>query len=302
MGTWLAKGTVPREKVVIATKVAGYAASKKYIPAHRTEPEGPATPCRLDAKSVKAACDASLRRLQTTYIDLYQVHWPDRYLPGFGTSIYDPTQERKDDVPLEETVTAMGELIKEGKVKYWGLSNESTFGVCNVVQICERKGIPLPITIQNSYSLLDRTFETELAEACAPRNYNIGLLPWSVLGGGALTGKYLDGAHPEKSRMTLFDGFQKRYNNQHCQAATKLYVALSKELNITPAQLALAWCKSRWFIPSTIIGATTMEQLKENLAAFEIELPQNAIDRITLIHHQHRNPMLEDGLDQISFR
>ena len=152
------------------------------------------------------ACDASLRRLRTDYIDLYQLHWPDRYAPNFGQSVYDPKQER-DAVPIKETVAALGELIAAGKIRHYGLSNETTYGVCEFVRAADELGVPRPVSIQNSFCLLHRTFETELAEACAPSHYNIGLLPWTPLAGGALSGKYLHGKRPAEGRLVKYPNF-----------------------------------------------------------------------------------------------
>merc|ERR1719409_1944145 len=175
-------------------------------------------PARLDKASVHAACDASLRRLKTSYIDLYQVHWPDRYLPigAFtGSTEYVASKERSDSVPIKETVEALGELIAAGKIKNYGLSNESTFGVCEFVRAADELGVKRPVSIQNSFCLLHRQYDTEVAEACAKSNYDILLLPWTPLAGGALSGKYLDGSRPEGARMTVFKHFHQRYLNEN---------------------------------------------------------------------------------------
>lgn len=190
VGTWLAKNPDLRATLRIATKVAGFMAASD-IPGARSDPPtlGKA-PCRHDRASILAACDGSLRRLQTPYVDLYQLHWPDRYIPVFGGREYDPSKERPEPVSFKETALAMKELLDCGKIRAWGLSNESAWGVAQWMQVSKEIGMPPPASIQNHFSLIERSFEGALAEACAPINANIGLLPWSILGGGVLSGKY----------------------------------------------------------------------------------------------------------------
>ena len=296
IGNWLAKNAELRRELVIATKVSGYQA-KSETAANRTVPPGEACPARLDRASVLAACDASLRRLQTDYIDLYQIHWPDRYLPigAFsGSTEYDQSKERPGTVPIRETVAALGELIKAGKIKHYGLSNESTFGVCEFVRAADELGVPRPVSIQNSYCLLHRQFDAELAEACAKSNYNILLLPWTPLAGGALSGKYLDGARPEGARFTLFKSFQQRYINEKSMEATKRYKQIADEAGLSLTTMALNWCKTRPFATSTIIGATNMAQLKENIDAFEpsVKLSRDTLKAIDKVHQDCRDPCI----------
>jgi aryl-alcohol dehydrogenase-like predicted oxidoreductase len=287
IGTWLAKNPERRKDIVIATKVSGF--SKESTTAgNRTDPPGPAIPARLDAASVRAACLGSLRRLQTDYIDLYQIHWPDRYVPLFGKTQYDPQQER-DSVPIQETLGALWELIKEGKIRHYGVSNETTFGVCEWARAAAALGAPPPVSIQNSFSLLHRSFEMELAEACAPRNHNVGLLPWSPLAGGALSGKYLD-ASPADARFTLFPSFQLRYVQPNVVAAIRKYQAIADRAGVSLTTLALAWCKSRWYVGSTIIGATTLAQLKEDIDAFGHNLDADTLAAIDQVHLEYKDP------------
>ena len=299
IGSWLAKNDArTREDVFLATKIAGFGASSRIVgnrDGTETENTG-----RLDAGSVKKACDASLMRLQTDYVDLYQVHWPDRYVPigaFYGSPAYDPALEREDSVPIRETVEALGELIAAGKIKHYGLSNESTFGVCEFVRAADELGVQRPLTIQNSFCLLHRSFETELAEACAESNYDIGLLPWTPLGGGALTGKYLDGARPSEARLVKYEkyGFHQRYLNAPSVEATREYKKIADECGISLATLALAWCKTRSYVSSTIIGATTMEQLRENIDAFapSLILPDDALVAIDKVHEKCRDPSIQ---------
>jgi len=293
IGTWIAKKVVPRDTIILASKVSGYELNG-FVASNRTDPPGADQPSRLDGASIKAALNASLKRLQTDYIDLYQLHWPDRYCPNFGKSIYDHSQERKDAVPFEDTVRALGELIREGKIRHWGVCNETTYGVAELFHAALKLGVPPPISIQNCYNLVFRTFETELAEACSPSHYNLGLLPWSPLAGGVLTGKYLGDTRPQGSRNDKYPEFQLRFFKNQTQAATKEYSAIAGRFGLTLVQLALGWCRSRSFVTSTIIGATRLDQLRENIAAFEVELPADCIELINAVHRMYRNPVLED--------
>ncbi|GAQ78599.1 aldo keto reductase [Klebsormidium nitens] len=289
IGTWLEKQD--RSKVILATKVSGYG-KDSYLPGKRKDPPtDEKADARLDAANIEAALNASLRRLRTSYVDLYQLHWPDRYVPLFGPSVYDVKSERPS-VPFEETVAALGKLIKEKKIRYWGVCNETPFGVCELVRACDKLGVPRPVTIQNQFSLLSRSYETSLAELASPAHYNMALLPWSPLGRGILTGKYLNGARPEGARLSLFDiPFNRKYLEDKIDQIVAQYVELAKELKITPAQLALAWVKSRWYVGSTIIGATKTTHLKENVEAFDIELPEEALKKIDFIHMQNKDPI-----------
>jgi len=250
---------------------------------------------------VLRACDASLERLQTDYIDLYQIHWPDRYVPigaFYGSPAYDPELERADSVPIRETVEALGALIEAGKIRHYGLSNESTFGVCEFVRAADELGVPRPVSIQNSFCLLHRSFETELAEACAESNYDIGLLPWTPLGGGALTGKYLDDARsPSDGRLVKYKkyGFHQRYLNAPSRLATSEYKKIADREGVSLATLALAWCKTRSYVSSTIIGATTMDQLRENIDAFapSVCLSEDALRAVDEVHERCRDPSIQ---------
>ena len=292
IGTWLAKNPEWRSRVVLATKVSGFN-PRSETGGNRFDPPKEHADCRLDAESVKMACDASLRRLQTEYIDLYQLHWPDRYAPNFGSSVYDPSKER-DAVPIKETVAALGELIAAGKIKHYGLSNETTYGVCEFVRAADELGVPRPVSIQNSFCLLHRSFETELAEACAPSHYDIALLPWTPLAGGALTGKYLR-ASPADGRLVKYPTFMQRYLNEPSREATTKYETIAKDAGMSLATMALAWCRTRWYVASTIIGATTMEQLRENIDAFDPEkakLSEETLAAIDAVHVNRRDPCM----------
>lgn len=300
IGTWLQKNQGIREKIIIATKVMGYSKSSK-VAAYRTDPPSEEYPdARLDEKGILTACDSSLKRLRTDYIDLYQLHWPDRYRPLWGERSYHPDRERAS-VPFVETLKALKKLLDSGKIRHYGLSNESAYGCAEFMHAAESLAMPRPITIQNHFCLLDRQFEASLAEACAPSHYNIGLLPWSILAGGALTGKYLGkldengNATDEslaKARFVMFKGFQRRFSAPRVTEAIVKYAAVAKDAHMSLATLAHAFCKSRWYIPSTIIGATTLEQLKENIDAFDVVLTKEVIEKIDEIHNDHKDVMV----------
>ncbi len=274
IGNWLKHQQ--RDKLIVATKIAGPARGFGWIRG------GP----RITREQVHAAIDASLRRLQTDYVDLYQIHWPDRYVPMFGGVSYDVAQER-DSVPICEQLQALGELVKAGKVRHIGLSNETPWGVTEFVRCAERLGLPKIASIQNAYHLMNRTFESGLAEVC--RHANVGLLAYSPLAFGHLSGKYL--ADPDaKGRITLFPNFGQRYNKPNVPAATKEYVRIAREHGMSPATLALAFARTRWFATSVILGATSLEQLKENLDSAEVMLSQEVLEQIETVHRLYPNP------------
>ncbi|CAL5225561.1 g8398 [Coccomyxa viridis] len=278
ISTWLKQQK--REDTVLATKVAGF--GNKYL-----RKNGEQT--RVTAQQVEESVNGSLSRLGTDYIDLLQVHWPDRYVPLFGAGAYDIANER-EDIPFEEQLQALDKVVKSGKVRHIGVSNETSYGVMRLVQLAEQHGLPKIVSIQNSYSLLVRTaYETDLAEVCAPRQANVGLLAYSPLAGGALSGKYTDKA-PEGARFTIFPGYMERYTKSLAKQAVAEYAAVAKKHGVTPTELALAWCKQKWQVTSTIIGATSMEQLKENLGAFEIELSEDAVNDIERVYKRFRDP------------
>ncbi|NBC34327.1 MAG: NADP(H)-dependent aldo-keto reductase [Alphaproteobacteria bacterium] len=276
IGTWFRnRGT--RDKVVLATKVVGPGAHFSYIRDGKT---------RLDRENIVPALEDSLRRLQTDYVDLYQLHWPDRWTNMFGRLGYthDP------DAPItppEETLDVLAELVRAGKVRHVGLSNDTPWGMMRFLHLAETRDQPRMVSIQNPYSLLNRTFEVGLAE-CAIRE-DCGLLAYSPLAGGALSGKYLGGARPPGARMTLFEHFS-RYNKPLGIEATGRYVALAREHGLDPAQMALAFVTSRPFVTANIIGATTMEQLRANIASVDTPLSEAVLAGIEAIHGEIPNP------------
>lgn len=286
VGTWL-KGR-PRDGVVIFGKVTG-PSPKTWIPPNRVPPQ-PAAQTRLDAASIRSAVETSLRRLGTDYIDLIELHWPERYVGTlFGAHGYDRARELADVIGFEEQVGALAALVDAGKIRAWGLSNETTYGLCKFAEAATAIGAPPPVSLQNDFSLTDRSFEPELAEACAPRHLDIGFLAYGALCGGFLTGKYLNGARP-RSRHTTWPTFQPRYHCEPVRWATEAYVAIAARHGLTPTELALGWVYSRDYVTSTIVGATTMDQLKACIAAKEVVFPASALDEIEQQHLRCPNP------------
>lgn len=276
IGSWIAKiGASEREKLVVATKIAGPNRGMEYI----------RQPLDFSKKSITEAVELSLKNLQTDYIDLYQMHWPERVMNMFGkrglTEIDTNWNEN-----FFEVLTVFDGLIKEGKIKHIGVSNENPYGVMKFITESEKHNLPRIVSIQNPYSLLNRLFEVGLSEICMREN--VGLLAYSPLGFGFLTGKYLNG-FPENSRMKLFPNFV-RYTNENCFKATKLYKDLAEANGLTLTQMAEAFVKSQSFVTSTIIGATSLEQLKENIDSFQIDLSPEIINEINKIQEIHPNP------------
>ncbi|MGJ0506405.1 MAG: aldo/keto reductase [Methylocystis sp.] len=279
IGSWLAARR-NRDKVIIATKVAGRGE------AHWLREEGGGTV--LDRKNIQEAIDGSLKRLQTDYVDLYQLHWPDRSLPlwGAGGTTYRRPSKRAE-VPVEETLAALDELVKAGKVRHIGLSNETPWGVARFLRGAELGLGPRVVSIQNAYNLINRTFEMGLAEF-AERD-QVGLLAYSPLAQGYLTGKYRRGARPPGARTTLFQRGQ-RYEKPGVEAAIDAYLALARDLGVDPAQLAIAFVTSRPFVTANIIGATSMAQLKTDLDSLNVTITPEIEQRIDEIHQRHSNP------------
>ncbi|KAL5217530.1 hypothetical protein ABZP36_018214 [Zizania latifolia] len=288
IGSWMQ--SKPRDKIILATKVAGYSQRSTFLRDNTKV-------VRVDAANIKESVEKSLSRLSTDYIDLLQIHWPDRYVALFGEFSYNPTKWRPS-VPFEDQLRAFQELIDEGKVRYIGVSNETSYGVMEFAQAAKALGLPKIVSIQNSYSLLVRChFEVDLVEVCHPNNCNVGLLAYSPLAGGVLTGKYLD-ANPDiskRSRLNLFPGYMERYNASLAKEATNEYVKLAKKNGLTPVQLALGFVRDRPFTASTIIGATTMDQLKENIDAFTSAprpLPPQVLDDIETLFKKYKDPAI----------
>jgi aryl-alcohol dehydrogenase-like predicted oxidoreductase len=275
IGDWLSRRT--RDRVIVATKVAGQGRPITWLR------DGSLA---VNRRNVRAALEASLRRLKTDYVDLYQIHWPDRYVPMFGQVAYEVEQERTA-TPISEQLAAFGELIHEGKIRYVGLSNETAWGVSEFSRSAGASALPKVVSIQNAYNLLNRTFDSALAEAA--RRENVGLLVYSPLAFGLLTGKHLAGP-AAGSRLALFETLGQRYRGINVDPATRAYATLAGELGLSPAKLALAFVRSRWFVTSSIIGATTRAQLEENLDSLDVSLDAEALARIDAIHARYPNP------------
>ncbi len=274
IGTWF-NARSNRDKVILASKVAG--PGLKWIRGgHGTH----------DKKDIKEALDGSLKRLRTDYIDLYQIHWPDRKTNFFGKLGY----EHDDDdafTPFEETLQALDDEVKAGRIRAVGVSNETPWGLMRYLELAEKNGWPRMASVQNPYSLLNRTFEVGLAEVAIRED--CPLLAYSPLAFGILSGKYLGGAKPQGARLTLFDDFV-RYLNPLVDKATADYVALAQEHGIDPATMALAYVNTRRFLGSNIIGATTMDQLRTDIASIDVTLSEDTLARIESIHESIPNP------------
>ena len=275
LGRWLARQR--RDRLVIATKVAG-PGRRDWIRAGRTD---------LTRDVIAEAVDTSLERLRTDYIDLYQIHWPQRNVPMFGANEFDPSKE-KDGPPIREQVEGMAAMIRAGKIRYYGLSNETSWGVCEFHRIAKELGVPGPVTTQNSYSLVSRGVDGDLAEALFREK--MSLLAYSPLAGGILTGKYAADAKPANARYTLFDGIGNRFRKPIVYEAVAAYAALAKERGITLVQLALGYVRSRWHVGATIIGATSLQQLREDIDAAQFELDAATLAAIQAVQVRFPNP------------
>ncbi|XP_039038535.1 protein tas [Hibiscus syriacus] len=289
IASWL--NSQPRDKVILATKVCGYSERSTYL----REREG-IKALRVDAANIRESVEKSLQRLNTDYIDLLQIHWPDRYVPLFGEYFYDSSKWRPS-IPFVEQLKAFQEIIDEGKVRYIGVSNETSYGVMEFVHAAKVEGLPKIVSIQNSYSLMVRRFEVDLIEVCHPKNCNIGLLSYSPLGGGTLSGKYLDidSEAAKKGRMNLFPGYMERYNKSIAREATIKYIETAKKHGLTPVELALGFVRDRPFMTSSIIGATSVDQLKEDIDAFLTTprpLPSEVMEDIEAIFKRYKDPAI----------
>ena len=275
IGTWLAKNKHKRQDLVIATKIAGPNRGLDYI----------RQPLDFSEKSLTEAVELSLKNLQIDCIDLYQLHWPERIMNMFQKRGLEKIDSQWQD-NICEVLTVFDALIKQGKIKHIGISNENPWGLMKFLNESEKHGLPRIATIQNPYSLLNRLFEVGLSEICMREQ--VGLLAYSPLGFGFLSGKYLNG-FPEGSRMKLFPQFT-RYTNENCFKATKLYQELANDLQLTLTELAIAFVQHQSFVTSTIIGATSIDQLEENINAFEVRLTNEVIAEIDKIQELIPNP------------
>jgi aryl-alcohol dehydrogenase-like predicted oxidoreductase len=277
IGTWLKKSG-RRKDIVLASKIAGPSTHTTWIRDGKSN---------FDRKNIRAAIESSLQRLQTDYLDLYQLHWPSRNVPIFGQQFFDPQRERPH-VPIEESLMALQELIDEGKVRHIGISNESAWGVAEFCHIARQKGLPRIVSIQNAYHLANRQFESGVDEACFREN--VSLLAYSPLAFGQLTGKYIDNPNI-RARLTIFPpNWSPRYLRPRVIEATKRYMNIAKDNGMSVTQLALAWCYTRSFVASTIIGATSVEQLKANIDAYSVKLSEDVVNAVNEVHLEFTDP------------
>ncbi len=276
VGEWLARQA--RDQVVIATKVAGPSRGFTWIRGG---------PLALDLANMREALEASLKRLRTDYVDLYQIHWPSRPLPLFGDTHYAVRETGDEAHRIDEQLQALATLVAEGKVRYIGLSNETPWGTMRFLEAAQRLGLPRVITIQNAYNLLNRSFEAGLSEIC--HRERLGLLAYSPLAFGLLTGKYLTHADPE-ARLNRFPQFGPRYRKPAIDPAVEAYAHIAESFGLPLGALALGFVRSRIFTASTLLGASTLDQLKENIAHAKIVLPPEALAAIEEIHLRSPNP------------
>lgn len=278
LGQWV-KSRKIRDKVIIADKIVGRSGMNWF------RPEGIET--RLDKKQIEFALDRTLKNLEMDYVDIYQLHWPDRPINVFGGLEYEHTDSR-DAISIEETLTALDELVKQGKIRHIGLSNETAWGTSEFLKVASEKKLSKIISIQNPYNLLNRSFEVGLSEISIREQ--VGLLAYSPLASGVLTGKYFDGKLPKGSRMDLFGHRYPRYKTLNAEAAAKKYHAVASKHGLNPCQMAIKFCEIQKFVSSVIIGQTTMEQLKTNIGSISLNLSKEVIKDINEVQIIYSNP------------
>lgn len=282
VGNWLKKQ--PRDKIILGTKAAGPRRGMHWIRGG---------PPALDRANIRAAIEASLKRLQTDYVDLYQLHWPERNVPMFGQYQFDPAQDLDANgnaiewVSIRNQLETLAELVQEGKVRYIGLSNEQPWGLMEFLRVAKEYELPRVATVQNCYNLMNRGMEFGMTEVLYREN--VALLAYSPLAFGHLTGKYIDNPQA-KGRVTMFLGYAQRYKKPGVFPAAAAYAKLAKAHGLSPTQLALSFVYHRWFVTSTIIGATSMAQLKENIDAWQTRLSPEVVAEIEQLHLTMMNP------------
>ena len=282
IGTWLKNQD--RSKIILATKIAGRTSNvPSGPPGLDWIRQGP----RLNEKHIFQAIENSLKRLNTEYIDLYQIHWPERTVNSFGQLgyIHNP---REDDIKIEVTLEALAKAVDKGLIKYVGLSNETPWGVMKFISVAKEFNLPRVVSIQNPYSLLNRSFEAGLSEIAI--NEEVGLLPYSPLAGGVLSGKYLNGKKPENARMTLFERMRGRYSNQHAENAVLEYQKIAVKYNLSLTQMAINFVTKQNFVTSNIIGATSITQLEENINSIDCKLNEEVMAEIEKVHKIYTYP------------
>jgi aryl-alcohol dehydrogenase-like predicted oxidoreductase len=275
LGNWLKRQK--RDRLVVASKVAG-PGRRDWIRGGRTD---------LTRDVIAEAVETSLARLQIDVIDLYQIHWPQRTVPMFGATEFDPAKE-KDGPSIREQMEGMAALIKAGKIRHYGLSNETAWGVCEFRRVARELGVAGPVTLQNSYSLVSRGVDNDLAEVLFRES--MSLLAYSPLAGGTLAGKYRGGAKPAGARYTLFDGIGLRFRKPIVHEAVDAYAELAARRGLTLPQLALGYVRSRWHLGALIIGATSLPQLEEDIAAAQFELDGETQADIAALQLRYPNP------------
>ncbi|MEY4884457.1 MAG: hypothetical protein RIS34_2311 [Pseudomonadota bacterium] len=286
MGNWFAKNPGARQKLVVATKLAGPPRGMEWIREGRSG---------LTAQDIVASCEGSLKRLKIDVIDLYQIHWPARHVPAFGAVYFDPSKDRPC-ISVHDQLEALATLVKAGKVRAIGLSNETPYGVHEFVRLAEQHGLPRLATVQNPYCLVNRTVDNGLDETL--HRLGVSLIPYSPLGFGLLTGKYDDGgttgpAAPAEGRIAKYESIRKqRWGRPEALTAARRYNALAREHGMTPTQMALAFCYTRWSVASTIIGVTSVAQLDENINAYGTTLSPQVLSAIDAIRWEIRDPAL----------
>ena len=283
IGNWFAARPGLRAKVVLATKVAGPSRGMPWIRAG----------LGLTPEDIQQSCEASLRRLQTEVIDLYQIHWPERHVPAFGGLYYDPALE-KSQTPIDEQLHALARLVRAGKVRHIGLSNETPWGVHEFVRLAQEHDLPRVLTVQNPYCLVNRSWDNAMDESC--HRLGVSLLAYSPLGFGLLTGKYdqhgpLEPGAPQQARLARYEAMKRqRWARPEALAAARRYNQLAREHGLTPVQLALAFCYRSWRVTSTIIGVTSLAQLEDNLDAWSVNLSPELLTEIDTLRWQLRDP------------
>ncbi len=275
LGPWLARQQ--RDRLVIASKVAG-PGRRDWVRGGHTE---------LTRENITGALDDTLTRLRTDYLDLYQIHWPGRNVPMFGETRFDPAKE-VPGVPVLEQIETMAGLIAAGKIRHYGLSNETAWGVCEFARLARAHGLPPPVTVQNAYSLVNRIFDADLAEVSFREK--VPLLAYSPLAMGLLSGKYAGGAKPPRARLTLYADFGVRYKRELARAAAEEYRQLAQSRGLSVIEMALAFVRTRWFAASTIVGATDLAQLKQNIDSVKVELDAETLSGIDAVHRRYPNP------------
>ncbi len=277
IGPWIENNKARRDSFVLASKIAG--------PGRREWIRGGES--RITAKTIPWALDDSLKRLQTDYIDLYQIHWPERYVPNFGAWRFDPNNER-EATPILEQIEAMAKAMKAGKIRAYGLSNETAYGLCEFVRVANENGLPLPASVQNGYNLVSRMFDGDLAEAST--RLGVPLLAYSPLAMGLLSEKYRGGAQPANARLAKFADFGDRYKRPRVRLAAEDYCAVADKHGLSPAAMALAFVRGRFFTASTILGATSVAQLEELEKFFELVLPAEVVADIDAVNAVYPSP------------